>query len=62
MSTEGMKSVDILEKIADLHVQATREKSHYYTASVLREALEEIRRLRRRIALMSARTPPHKRN
>lgn len=35
----------ILEKIADLHKQATADRSHYYTASVLKEAAAEIMRL-----------------
>ncbi len=34
------------EKLADLLVQATTEKSHYYVASVCREAIDEIRLLR----------------
>jgi hypothetical protein len=35
----------ILEKLEDLLLQATTERSHYYTAAVLREAIAEIRRL-----------------
>ena len=38
--------MDIVNKMLDLHKQATTEKSHYYVASVLKEALEEILRLR----------------
>jgi hypothetical protein len=37
---------DILVKLADLHKQATTERSHYYVASVVREAIAEITRLR----------------
>jgi hypothetical protein len=37
--------VNLLEKIDDLIVQATTERSHYYTASVLREAASTIRAL-----------------
>lgn len=40
------KNIDILEKIADLHIQATQERSHFYVGSVLREAATEIMRLR----------------
>jgi CHASE3 domain sensor protein len=35
----------LVEKIDDLIVQATTERSHYYTASVLREAASTIRAL-----------------
>lgn len=38
------------EKLADLLVQATTEKSHYYVASVCREAIDEIRILKEIIA------------
>jgi hypothetical protein len=38
--------MDVLEKLVDLHHQATTEHSHYYTASVIREAMEEIAALR----------------
>ena len=37
---------DILEELADLHLQATTEKSHHYTASVIRRASAEIMKLR----------------
>ena len=37
---------DILEKLADLHHQATTEKSHYYVGACIREAATEIMRLR----------------
>jgi hypothetical protein len=40
-------TVDILDQIADLIKQATTERSHYYTASVLLLARDEIIRLRR---------------
>jgi hypothetical protein len=39
-------TVDIIEKLKDLHFQATMERSHYYTGSCLREAIQEIERLR----------------
>lgn len=38
---------DIVWKLTDLHKQATVERSHYYVASVVREATVEIERLRR---------------
>lgn len=41
---------DILEKLMDLHVQATTEHSHFYTATLLREAAVEIMRLRENLA------------
>lgn len=34
-----------LEKLEDLHKQATTEQSHFYTARVIKEAIEEIKRL-----------------
>ena len=37
---------DLLVKMAGLYQQAKEENSHYYTASVLAEAIEEIARLR----------------
>lgn len=38
--------MDLIEKIDDLILQATREKSHYYTKSVLEECKYEILTLR----------------
>jgi hypothetical protein len=38
--------VDILDKLRDLHRQATTERSHYYVASCCNEAIGEIERLR----------------
>jgi hypothetical protein len=35
----------IVEKLYDLQKQATTEKSHYYVASVTKEAIAEIERL-----------------
>lgn len=37
---------NITEKLEDLIVQATKERSHYYVASCAREAITEIKRLR----------------
>jgi len=39
-------SDDILDKLRDLHKQATTERSHYYVASCCREAIGEIEALR----------------
>ena len=33
---------DILDKLADLHLQATTEKSHYYVAKCCKDAMSEI--------------------
>lgn len=41
-----MNGDDLLAQMADLFKQATTERSHYYTASVLRDAMAEIVRLR----------------
>jgi len=38
--------MDIIEKLEDLHKQATVERSHYYVGSVCREAAREIDRLK----------------
>lgn len=40
-----MSSPNILEALADLYNQAANEKSHYYTAKVVAEALLELQRL-----------------
>ena len=40
---------DILEDLADLYKQATTERSHYYTARVIDEAIDEIKRLRSQV-------------
>jgi 16S rRNA U1498 N3-methylase RsmE len=44
--TDKVWDYDLLKAIDDLTVQAINEKSHYYTANVLRMAKEEILRLR----------------
>ena len=41
---------DILDKLRDLHKQATTERSHYYVASCCGEAIGEIVRLRQDLA------------
>jgi len=42
---------NIVEKMLDLHKQATTEKSHYYVAKALEEAIIEINRLRGKVNL-----------
>lgn len=37
---------DILDKLRDLHAQATAERSHYHVAGCCAEAISEIERLR----------------
>lgn len=37
---------DVLDKLEDLYKRATTERSHYYVAGVVKEAITEIRRLR----------------
>lgn len=44
------ETADILERIADLHKQATTERSHYYTAATLQACAAEIMRLRHLLA------------
>lgn len=38
-----------LDKLKHLHIQATTERSHYYTASVIEAAIKEIVRLRKKL-------------
>lgn len=44
---------DILDKLRDLHKQATTERSHYYVAACCGEAIGEIERLRYELAKMN---------
>lgn len=39
----------VSEKLVDLLIQATREKSHHYVANVCREAIDEISNLKREL-------------
>jgi hypothetical protein len=41
---------DILDKLDDLIVQATKERSHYYVKATAYDAHEEIKTLRRLLA------------
>ena len=43
------QNIDIVSKLLDLQKQATTEESHYYTASVITEAIQEIISLRLRL-------------
>jgi hypothetical protein len=36
---------NIINQLEDLHKQAVTERSHYYTAKVIKAAIEEIKRL-----------------
>ncbi len=38
--------MDIVEKLMNLHKQATTENSHYYVANTVMEAVQEIHKLR----------------
>ena len=44
---------DILDDLADLHKQATVERSHYYVGSCVRRAIEEIENLRATVATLA---------
>lgn len=44
--------MDLLDKIKDLHKQATEEKSHYYVGSVLKECFTEISCLRFKLKMI----------
>ena len=40
---------DILERLVDLHKQATEERSHFYVGKCIRDAIYEIAQLRMRL-------------
>lgn len=44
---------DILERLRDLHKQATTERSHFYVAKCCEDAIEEIATMRRLMRLSS---------
>ncbi len=52
------KKIDILDALADLILQATTERSHYYVASVAKEAAIAILALRAHVALLESRQRP----
>ena len=45
---------DIIDRLADLHKQATVERSHYYVGKCVRDAIAEIQMLRTMLQLMSS--------
>ncbi len=49
-----MPMSDILDRLADLHKQATEERSHYYVGGCVRDAIDEIKRLRRTVSWLNA--------
>lgn len=51
-------NTDVLVLLADLHVQATQERSHYYTGKVIMRAIAEITELRTALAAESQK-PAH---
>jgi hypothetical protein len=50
---EAQNAMDILERLDDLHKQATTERSHYYVAKCVKDAIAEIVLLRTRIAVLN---------
>ncbi len=46
--------MDIIEKLQDLHKQATTEQSHYYVANTVIEAIQEIHKLRSALVTIAA--------
>ena len=49
----GKAAKHLLERLHDLHEQATTERSHYYVAACCRDAIVEIERLRRHLEKVS---------
>lgn len=47
------RPADILDRLADLHTQATVERSHYYTGACVRDAMAEIARLRAALRIIA---------
>ena len=47
---------DILERLRDLHKQATVERSHYYVGRCVSDAINEITRLRKLLSWRLERT------
>ena len=45
---------DIIEKLIDLHKQATTERSHYYVANTVNDAIKEIEGLRRALVIIAS--------
>ena len=51
--------MDIIEKLLDLQKQATLEKSHYYVAMCVTEAIQEIQSLRIKITSLEDEEEDH---
>lgn len=41
---------DLISRLKDLHIQATKERSHYYVGSLVTESIATIEKLEARIA------------
>jgi hypothetical protein len=50
-----MSQPDILDRLEDLHKQATEERSHYYVGACVRAAMEEIDALRGKVVTLTER-------
>ena len=46
--TVTVREPDILDLLEELHRQATVERSHFYVGKCVEDAIEEIKRLRRK--------------
>jgi len=44
---KNTSKMTLIEALEDLYLQATTEKSHFYTANLLKAAIKEIKRLQR---------------
>lgn len=43
---------DVVDRLVDLHKQATTERSHFYVAKTVKEAIDEIIALRLKVAAL----------
>jgi len=55
LADERASRDDILVRLADLLKQATTERTHYYVASCVRDAIAEIGALRMQVARLTPR-------
>ena len=53
--------MDIVEKLVDLHKQATEEKSHYYVAAICQESIIAILSLRLELSKLQLQLKPQNR-
>ena len=58
MTTPAQRGDDILDRLRDLHRQATVERSHYYTSRYISDAINEITMLRKRVVGQSLKKTP----